>query len=73
MICKICHTECYRQSETDPQESCLCGEMAWGSLWNWDNNHRIYVYWMWLRYRISEVFFAVGNWLIKDNRWTIKP
>jgi len=36
MICSICKEIYYFQTTLDPAEPCPCGQMAWGTPWQWD-------------------------------------
>ncbi len=61
MICTICNEEYVNQSELDPAEPCLCGQMAWDTPWQWDGfrglKNRI-------RYRTEALLFRQANKII---------
>ena len=52
--CSICGTDYYSQSYYEPAEPCWCGEMAHGSLWEWD---RWRAYRKWVRYHLAQLCF----------------
>lgn len=55
-VCSICRGPYYRQSETDPDETCVCGQMASGTPWQWDRWRGIR---NWLRYKIADGLFLL--------------
>lgn len=68
MICSICNEEYINQSELDPAEPCLCGQMAWCSPWKWDRWRGLR---SWGRYRTAAYLFKIANGLImKGNHET---
>ena len=61
MICSICEEMYYPQTTLEPSEPCLCGQMAWGTPWQWDGFNGIM---NWLRYWIARKSFYLGSYLI---------
>lgn len=60
--CSICHTEYYRSYERlEPEEPCLCGEKAWGSVWGWGRWGAVLTA---LRFRSGMRLCDLGQWLM---------
>jgi hypothetical protein len=65
MICLICKTEYFRETQLEPASECLCGEMAFGnSLWQWDRHRAIIKR---FRYWLNNNLFKLSAWIIKDK------
>lgn len=41
-MCRICHTEYYRETSIEPAEPCFCGDMANCSPWDWEGWRGVY-------------------------------
>jgi hypothetical protein len=65
--CKICGSDYWCETESEPEESCWCGEMCNCNLWEWDKWKAIKKF---LIYRTAEIFYWVGSRILdlaKEN------
>ena len=72
MICQICNTEHYHQTEWEPEESCICGHGIYGeSAWHYAGWRGVlaktkYTYVRKAYEKMHElVFVPIGDWLYK--------
>ena len=59
-ICIICKEPYFRGNSFEPPEHCLCGEDAYGTLWQWDKHRAIYKR---SKFIIAEILYKIANWL----------
>ena len=64
-MCNICGERWYRESEVDPEESCLCGERFSYDLWADSGSWREYgrLRWLQFRWRVAKWAWKVCEWI----------
>lgn len=63
-LCIICRTEYWPQSWVEPGESCICGQMASGTLWQW-NGLRAYLDRS--RFLIADILYKIAAFITKPK------
>mgnify|MGYP001578084462 CR=1 FL=1 len=66
MKCVVCLGDWYRDTFTEPGETCMCGKEAEGSIWyegfSW--RERVATYWEALRWRLVSKLWTLCGWVV---------